>query len=330
MNMELLKTLLTAYGATSREGCVREVIKSAIVDYVDSMTTDAMGNLIAVKKGSGAGKRIMVSAHMDHIGLMVMDADENGFLRVYNVGTLHTDNIVAQHVVFENGVMGVVNADQGVKGELEVGHLYIDVGAESREEALALAPVGSIAVTAPRVTMLGKHRIASPALDDRIACWALVETLRALPADMDNEVIAVFTAQEEVGLRGATVAAFAVQPDMGIALDVTGLGDIPGHKSHLPMALGKGAAVKIMDKSLFCTPSVVSLMVQCAEENGIPYQREVLPMARTEAGAMQKTQGGVPAGGISIPCRYMHSAAEVVDLRDAQAAQKLLAAVLMK
>ena len=330
MNMELLTSILTAYGATGREGCVRGVIEKALSGHVDSMTTDAMGNLIATKKGDGTGRRIMLCAHMDHIGLMVMDAEKNGFLRVCAVGGVRPANMVAQHVVFENGAMGVVGADEGVKDALEMRHLYIDVGAESREEALAIAPIGEVAVTAPRVARLGENRIASPAMDDRIACYILAKTMLDLPENMKNEVVAVFSVQEEVGLRGAAAAAYSVNPDMGIALDVTGVGDVPGHKDHLPMKLGEGAAVKIMDRSVICTPAVVELMLTRAEENGIRCQREVLCFGGTDAGSIQKTRSGVPAGVISIPCRYIHSAAETVDLRDVEACLALTLACVVK
>ncbi|MBP3656041.1 MAG: M20/M25/M40 family metallo-hydrolase [Clostridia bacterium] len=330
MNMQLLESILTAYGATSREGCVRGVIAAALEGHVDSMTTDVMGNLIAVKKGSGEGKRIMLSSHMDHIGLMVMDAQENGYLRVCNVGGIRPANMIAEHVAFENGAKGVVGADEGVKDGLEIRHLYIDVGAESREEALAIAPIGEIAVMAPRMAKLGAHRLASPAMDDRIACFIQAQVMLDLPKEIQNDVVAVFSVQEEVGLRGAAAAAFSMQPDMGIALDVTGVGDVPGHEQHVPMALGKGAAVKIMDRSLICTPSVVSLLLDTAKEKEIPVQREVLPYGGTDAGAIQKTGCGVPSGVISIPCRYIHSAAETVDLRDVQAAHDLLLAVVGK
>lgn len=330
MNMELLTALLGAYGATSRETCVRRVIENALCGHVDSMTTDAMGNLTAVKKGDGTGRRIMISAHMDQIGLIVMDAEKNGYLRVHNVGTISAQRMANQHVVFENGVAGVVGADEDAAGEMEIRHLYIDIGAQSREEALSRVPVGEIAVLAPHFVNLGEHRIASPALDNRIACCLLAEMMANLPADMKNDVIAVFSVQEEVGLRGATTAAFSVQPDLGIVLDVTGVGDVPGHKNHLPMKLGAGAAVKIMDRSLICTPAVVDMMIACAEENGVPYQRELLPMARTEGGAIQCVRAGVPTGVISIPCRYMHSAVETVDLRDVQAAADLLRACVLK
>ena len=329
MTMELLTALLGAYGATSRESGVRKVIENALSGHVDSMTTDVMGNLIAVKKGDGTGKRIMISAHMDQIGLIVMDADKDGYLRVHNVGSIRPQSMIGQHIVFENGVRGVCCVEQGVEGETGIRHLYIDIGAQTKEEALLRVPVGEIAVLAPQFARLGEHRIASPALDDRIACLMLIEAMQNLPQGMKNDVVAVFTAQEEVITRGVTTAAYAANPDMGIVLDVTGVGDVPGHEDHLPTAMGKGAAIKIMDKSLICTPAVVEMMIACAEKSGIPYQRELLPMAHTEGGAIQRTRAGVPTGAISIPCRYMHGCTEMVDLRDVQAALDLLTACIM-
>lgn len=329
MNMELLTSILTAYGATGREGCVREVIARAIAGCVDSMSVDAMGNLIAVRRGDGTGKRVMLSSHMDHIALIVMDAEDEGFLRVTTVGGVPAPRMVAQHVVFENGVTGVVGADDDVKGDIKAEHLYIDIGADNREEALTRVPIGEMCVAAPRVARLGEHRLASPAMDDRIACYVQVELLRALPKDIKNEVVAVFSVQEEVGLRGAEAAAYAVKPDVGIAIDVTATGDVPGAKGHLPMKLGAGAAVKIMDSDAICTPSVVEMMLTRAREAGIPAQREVLPFGGTDAAAIQRSRGGVPSGVISIPCRYVHSPAETVDLRDVRAAIDLARACVM-
>ena len=328
MNMQLLENILTAYGPSGHEGRVADVIRAALEGHVDEMYTDVMGNLIAVKKGTGAGKRIMTSAHMDHIGLAVVDADENGFLRVCNVGGIRAAKMVSGHVVFENGVHGVVGADEKIKGEMQVSDLYIDIGAESKEEALSMVALGDMCVMAPRMTKLGEKRIASPAMDDRIACYVQVQAVLELDKENKNDVIAVFSVQEEVGLRGATTAAYAAAPDLGIAVDVTGVGDVPGVATKVPVSLGKGAAVKIMDRSLICTASVVEMMETLAKENGIAYQREVLPYGGTDAGAIQKSRGGVATGAISIPCRYIHSEAETVDLGDVQACVDLLKACL--
>ena len=326
MNMQLLENILTAYGPSGHEGRVADVIAEALKDRVDSLTTDVMGNLIAVKKGENGGKRIMLSAHMDHIGLAVIDADKNGFLRVCNVGGIRAAKMVSGHVVFENGVCGVVGADEKVEGELQVSDLYIDIGAESKEEALGMVSIGDICVMKPRLTKLGANRVASPAMDDRIACFVQAQALLELDENSKNEIVAVFSVQEEVGLRGATTAAYAAEPQLGIAIDVTGVGDVPSLKTKVAVKLGGGAAVKIMDRSLIATPWVVDMMETLAEKNGIPMQREVLPYGGTDAGAIQKTRGGVPTGAISIPCRYIHSEAETVDIRDVRACIDLVKA----
>ena len=320
MNMELLTRVLTAYGATGREGNVRAVIEKELAGHADSVRTDALGNLIAVRKGDGTGRRVMLSAHMDHIALVVIDADEHGFLRVCAAGGVPANKMVAQHVTFENGQQGAVGVDEDAPAELTIAHLYVDIGADSREEALARVPIGEFAVAAPRVASLGEHRLSSPAMDDRIACYALLEVFCALPDSMKNEVVAVFSVQEEVGLRGATAAAYSVEPDVGLALDVTATGDVPGAKRHLPMKLGAGAAVKILDRDMIATPWVVDRLLDLAKEKSISVQREVLPFGGTDAAAIQRSRGGVPSGTVSIPCRYVHSAAETVDLRDVQAA----------
>lgn len=318
MNMQLLNDILTCYGPSGHEGRVADVIAHALEGHADSLTTDVMGNLIAVRKGKAGGKRIMFSAHMDHIALAVIDADKNGFLRVCNVGGIYAKEMPYNHVVFGNGVCGVIGADEDVKGDLTVSDLYIDIGAQSREEALSMVDLGDMCVVMPRVTKLGEHRLSAPAMDDRIACYVLLEAMLSLE-ETNNEIIAVFSVQEEVGLRGATTAAYTVNPDMGIAIDVTGTGDVPKAKTKLAIELGKGAAVKIMDRSLICTPAVVEMMESLAKKKGITVQREVLPYGGTDAGAIQKTRSGVPSGAISIPCRYIHSGAETVDLRDVQA-----------
>lgn len=328
MNMQLLENILTAYGPSGHEGRVANVIAAALEKHVDSLTTDVMGNLIAVKKGTDGGKRIMISAHMDHIGLAVIDADKNGFLRVCNVGGIRAAKMVSGHVVFENGVCGVVGADEKVEGELQVSDLYIDVGAESKEEALSMVSVGDMCVMKPRMTKLGENRIASPAMDDRIACFVQAQALLELEGDCKNEIVAVFSVQEEVGLRGATTAAYAAEPQLGIAIDVTGVGDVPSLKTKVAVKLGGGAAVKIMDRSLIATPWVVDMMEKLAKEKDIPMQREVLPYGGTDAGAIQKTRGGVPTGAISIPCRYIHSEAETVDIRDVRACIDLIKACI--
>ncbi len=230
MLRDTLKTLLAAYGPTGSEHAVAEAVKTLLEGHVDSMRTDHMGNLIVEKFGSQEdGKRIMFSAHMDHIGLVVTNIEKEGFLRVSNVGGINPGLMRGRKVVFEDGTPGVCMIEPNTKGETKLPtmeQLFIDIGAENREEAEKLVQVGDMAVYAPDFIALGKHRVAAPAMDDRCACALLVEML-LYAEDQKNTIIGVFSTQEEVGLRGATVAAFNLEPDIGLALDVTGWGDTP-------------------------------------------------------------------------------------------------------
>jgi endoglucanase len=328
---DMLKKISTAYGPTGNEGCVAKVIEEMVAPYVDEIRYDAMGNLIVTRKGSGEGKRIMVSAHMDHIGFVVTHITEKGFARVHPVGGISKGNSVHRRIVFENGVSGVLAAEREANdlNDRDIGKLFVDVGASSREEAMELIRLGDFAVYAPEFFELGKNMVAGTAMDDRAGCAVLVETLKKLSeADARrNEVIGVFTVQEEVGLRGAQAAAYSINPDMGIALDVTHSGDTPkGVK--ISVRSGEGIAVKILDSSVICHPTVVRLMEDAAEKHGVKYQREVLTAGGTDAGAIQRTRGGIPCGVLSVPCRYIHSAVEAINMNDLTEGVKLLTAVL--
>lgn len=323
---ETLKKLLTAYGATGREDRVRDVIREMVAPWVDTVEEDAMGNLICTKRGDGA--RVMLAAHMDHIGFIVMDIDEKGFLRVQNVGGIRRNVSLNRHIVFANGVHGVVSHEiEGFKADDgSMAQLFIDIGAKNREEAEKKVCVGDVAVYACDIFELGDDLLASPAMDNRVGCAVVVEALKLLK-DCTNEVVAVFTVQEEVGLRGARAAAYSVNPDLGIALDVTLAGDTPkGYK--FPMAVGKGPCIKILDNSVICNPRVVALMEDAARRAGLETQREVLTRGGTDAGAMQQVRGGVPCGVISIACRYVHSACETISVSDAENCARLLAEIL--
>lgn len=321
MKDTLLK-LLNAYGATGREDTVAGVIREMVAPLCDEIAQDALGNLIARKRG--AGRRIMVAAHMDHIGFIVADIDENGFLRVSNVGGIHKVVSLNRHVTFENGVEGVLSYEQENfdANDRAMTGLFIDIGARSREEAEAAVSIGDVAVYAPDAIHLMGNRIAAPALDDRAGCAVAIAALRAL-GDCPNEVAFVFTTQEEVGLRGATAAAYGIDPAIGIALDVTPSGDTPKGLKY-PMALGKGVCVKIMDGYSISSPKIVRRLEALALESDIPCQREVLFAGGTDAGAMQQTRAGVPVATLSVPCRYVHSACEMVDLADLESAASLL------
>lgn len=323
MLRDTLKTLLSAYGPSGNEHAVAEAVKGLIAAHVDSMRVDALGNLIVEKYGTDEhGKRIMFSAHMDHIGYVVTNIEENGFLRVNNVGGISLNLSTARHVIFENGVEGVLYCEP-VKGEEKaMRHLFIDIGAESKEDAEQVVQLGDMAVYAPDYIELGDHRVASPAMDDRCCCALLCELLMYLD-EPRNTVVGVFSSQEEVGVRGAKVAAYSVNPDIGVGLDVTAWGDTPEVK--LPaVQLGKGAAVKFIDRSMIASPAVRDALLKAAEDAGVPAQREVLPFGGQDGSAIQHTRAGVPAGCLSIPCRYVHSPVETIDMRDMEGALKIL------
>ncbi len=322
MMLDTLKRLLAAYGPSGNERAVADEIKNMLSDTADSVQTDAMGNLIVIKRGAPGGKTIMLSAHMDQIALVVADVEEEGYLRVTPAGGVSLNMTAGHHVVFEGGVHGVV-MQQPLKGETAgMQHLFVDIGAENREDALRMVRLGDACVYAPELIPLGAHRFASPAMDDRCACAVLAELMLRLEQPK-NTVAAVFSAQEEVGIRGAATAAYAVRPDLGVALDVTAWGDTPEMK--LPaVKLGAGAAVKFMDRSMIASPAVRDGLIAAAERIGAPYQREVLPFGGTDGAAIQHSRGGVPTGTLSIPCRYVHSACEAVDLRDLDSALRIL------
>jgi putative aminopeptidase FrvX len=325
---ELIRLLASVYGPSGREHKVAEVIEGLLKGKVDSIRRDALGNLICEKKGrQKTGRRIMLSAHMDQIGMVVTHIEKEGFLRISNVGGLMVNNLRMRHVRFESGVEGVLVEQPLKHGETSnMQAFYIDIGAKDAEEAAKLVQPGDVAVFAEPCFAIGKHRLAAPAMDDRSACALLVSTMLDLPA-CPHTVIAVFSTQEEVGCRGSKTAAFSVEPDEGIALDVTLCGDLP-EDHRLAIEMGEGPAVKIMDALSISNPELVERLFAAAKRAKVACQREVLPFGGTDAGAMQLTRGGMPVCTISIPCRNVHSACEIVDLRDMEGAKKVLTAYL--
>lgn len=318
-----LKTLLEPWGPSGNEHNVADVIKTLLTGHVDSLRTDALGNLIVEKYGTDDNaKRIMLSAHMDHIGFVVTAIEKEGFLRVTNVGGISMDYSRGRHVVFENSVDGVLFCQPVKEGKPTLADFYVDIGAKDREEAESMVQLGDMCVYAPDVFSIGKHRISGPAMDDRCACALLVELL-LYTENQKNTIVGVFSTQEEVGLRGATVAAYGIAPDIGLALDVTGAGDIPEEK-YPAVNLGEGPAVKIMDRSMIASPLVRDMLFEAAEQAEVKVQREVLPYGGTDGAAIQHSRAGVPTGTLSIPCRYVHSSCETIDMRDMEDALKVL------
>ena len=319
--LELLKKVLKPVAPSGLEEPVAAVIREEVAPYVDSIETDALGNLICVKNGTEANpEKIMLSAHMDHIGYIVTGIEKEGFLRVTNVGGISPTMSLTRHVSFPNGVQGVVVSE--VSKDTAMKDLFVDIGAQDKADAETMVQIGDVCVYANDCFQLGANRVASPAMDDRAACALLIRFLQTVGATKQT-IIAVFSVQEEVGCRGAKVASFAKAPDKGIAIDVTAWGDTPGTKQP-DIKLGEGIAVKVMDHGSISNPDLREALLAAGAQAGVKTQREVLPFGGTDASAMQTSRGGIPVCTLSIPCRYVHSACEVVDLRDVEGGVALL------
>ena len=298
---DLWNTVAGAFGPSGREDAVRETIAEIAGAYIDDVTTDALGNLICRKKGVKNGKKLLFAAHMDSIGVVATYIEDKGFIRFSQIGGLYVGDLLNIQVKFANGTRGVISYEEKTPlKDLTLDNLFIDIGAKDAEEARKL--------------------------DNRIGCVTLLLMMEQLAdKEIENDLYFVFTAQEEVGLRGAGAAAFAVEPDAAIAVDVTDTGDLPEMKSAMAVELGKGPAVKVMDRSVICTPAVVDALEQAAKDCGVSAQREILLCGGTDTSALQKARAGVQAGAVSIPTRYIHSPSELCAVSDVEDAAKLLA-----
>ena len=320
----LIQKLVETQGPSGYETQIRSVVRAEIEPYADDLKVDALGNLI-VRKGKGAeeGIKIMLVAHIDEIGVMVTQVDANGFVRFTTLGGVRPYTCVGGRVRFLNGAAGVINMEplDDMSRMPTFEQLYIDMGCSSSEATPVR--VGDVATFDRPFLDLG-GRLVAKSLDDRIGVAVMIETLRQIKAT-PHQLYFVFSTQEEVGVRGATTAAFGIDPDLGVAVDVTGTGDTPRRtKVRMDVSLGKGPAIKVRDGGMLADRRVVDWMVKCAEQLSLPYQMEILEGGSTDARAMQLTRAGIPAGCLSIPCRYIHSPSEMVDFADVQNAVTLL------
>lgn len=315
--MEMLKNLTQGFGPSGREDEIRKIIKGYVKDYADEISEDVMGNLIVRKRGTG--KKIMLAAHLDEIGVVITFIDDNGFLRFSSVGGLNSKELLYSKVKFKNGVIGTIGTEKDNKDKL-IPKMYIDIGAKDKKEAEKLVSIGDMA------TFLGEFYqredvVISKALDNRAGCYVLIETLKS--AQSENDLYFVFTSQEEVGLRGAKTSAYSIDPDLALAVDVTDTGDTPNCE-EMAVKLGGGAAVKVMDRSVLCDRNVRINLIESAKRAGVSYQLEVMTDGGTDAGAISGTKAGVKTGGLSIPTRYIHSPSEMVSKKDMEGAVKIL------
>ena len=294
--------------------------------YCDEVKIDTLGNVICHKKGPG--KRLMMAAHMDVIGLIITHIDKRGFLRFGALGGFVPYRLIGARMKLENGMGGSVWCDEKAMEEkkleeISLNDLYLDIGAESEESARKMVQVGDVAMYEGEVQQVGQM-LLSPYCDDLIACAALLSAMSQVEKS-ENDLYFVFTVQEEVGLRGAATAAYAIDPDFGVCMDVTRTGDNPSEKAKMVVKLGAGPTIKIKDVSLLCNPQVIAHLREAAKEGDVPYQDEVLTAGGTDSAAIQKTRGGVLSGCISIPCRYIHSQNEMVSLKDVEQSARLMA-----
>ena len=341
MNFNLLKQLCETPGIPGQEVRVRDLVQAELTPLVDEIQVDAMGNLIARRrsKRTGNAPRVMIAAHMDEIGFIVKHVDGRGFARLQSLGFWDVRAMVAQRVDVHGrngetltGALVTANRPAHTQTPEErskvakMEDFYVDLGLTEAQAKAAIEP--GCMVTMARPTIQAGNAIMSKALDDRVGVFVMIEAIRAC-GDAGVEICAVGTTQEEVGCRGATPAAFALQPAAGIALDVTLAYDTPGAPDEQQVTrLGQGAAIKIMDSNSISDPRLVRHFRDVAERHNITHQLEVLDLGGTDAGSIQRALAGAPAITLSIPTRYIHTPNEMADAGDIEACIALLARYL--
>jgi putative aminopeptidase FrvX len=318
--------LVETLGPPGYEKAVRDLVQAEIKPFVEEMHVDALGNLISRKGQKGDdGLRIMLVAHLDEIGLIVTHIDEKGFIRFSPLGHYRPGVCLGNQVQFINGMRGIIGSermkrlDQAPSFE----QLFIDVGIKPTGDYPV--KVGDVAGFERPMIVLG-NRLVAKSMDDRTGIAVLIETLRKL-RKTPHELYFVFSAQEEVGERAAGAAAYAIEPDLAIAVDITSTGDTPGGRK-MDVGLGKGPAIKIRDVGMLSDPRIVRIMADTADKTGTPYQLEILETGTTDLRSIQMTGAGVPSGCLSIPCRYVHSPSEMVDFEDVEQTTHLLTELL--
>lgn len=341
LNFELLKRLCETPGVSGREDPIREIVTEELRSLSDEVRVDVMGNVIGIKNGDPNAPRVMIAAHIDEIGFIVRHVDDKGFLRLHPIGGWDPRAMMAQRVLVHG------HAGQTLRGVLmpavkpihlqtgdekdnkfKVEQFFVDLGLPV-EKVKELVEIGD-PVTMDRTAEIVGRNVVSKTLDDRLCVFVMLEALRLLQGKkIPSTLFAVATTQEEVGLRGAVTSAYSLEPNIGIALDVTLANDIPGLEGHNQITeLGKGCAIKIMDSSLICHPKLVRHFRDLAEREMIPYQLEILPYGGTDAGGVQRSRGGIPSFTLSIPTRYVHTVNEMANIEDIEGAIRLLAIFL--
>lgn len=331
-NVKLLAQICEVAGAPGYEQKVRELVLKNIKDDVDEIQQDNIGNVYAIKKGKDSSKRVMISAHMDEIGFIVKHIDDSGFLRFHTLGGFDAKTLTAQRVIVHGkkdliGVMGskpihIMTAEERNK-TVQLSDFFIDLGLPVEEVRKQVA-IGDVITRDRQLIEMGEC-VNCKSIDNRVSVYILIETLKLLK-DLPYDVYGVFSVQEEVGLRGASVAAHNINPDFGFGLDTTIAYDLPDSKPEEQITkLGEGVAIKIMDASTICDYRMIKFQKEIADKYKIKWQPEVLPMGGTDTAAIQRMgKGGAIAGAISIPTRHLHQVIEMAHKSDIEASVLLL------
>ncbi|NMB20679.1 MAG: M42 family metallopeptidase [Firmicutes bacterium] len=332
----LLARLTEANGAPGQEGEVRDLIRAELEAHVDEIKTDALGNLIAIKNPDAPGPRVMLAAHMDEVALMIVGIESNGYLKFRPIGGVDPRVLVAKSVVVGAkkvpGVIGSKPIHLQKPAERErpftIQELLIDIGAKTKEEAERLVKLGECAYFTTKYEEIGNGKIKAKALDDRVGCELAI---RLLQEDVSFPLIAAFTVQEEVGLRGAGVATYQVKPDLALVLEGTTASDVPGTDEHKhATTVGAGPCITVIDRVSIPYPPLVQELFALADEEGIKVQVRRNTAGGTDAGRIQMSEEGVKVATIAVPCRYIHSPVSVMSKDDYEGAYKLVKSYLKR
>ncbi len=336
--ISILQTLADLTGISGNEAAIRSAIKARVASHVDSLHVDALGNLITCKRGTAENPlRVLVTAHMDEVGLMVVGHTGEGGLRVEAIGSIPERLLPGTQVwIGKDHLPGVIGLqaihrahDNDNQKAAPLENLIVDIGAKNKDEAQEAAPLGTPLTFATRFREMGTL-VSGKAFDDRAGCAVLIALLQGerLPWD----VYGVFTVQEEVGLRGARVAAYAVEPHVAFALEGTLADDLPKEDKDVSPTteLGKGPAITVMDRSYTAAPRLLTHVLKTAQAESIPYQIKQPGISSTEAGSIYATRGGVPALTMAVPCRYIHSPRALLHPGDLENTLRLVRAAIAR
>lgn len=334
MLFENIRTLCEINGISGREQAVAAEIVRQIRKLADEVEIDNLGNVLAFKKGKERPlKKVMLAAHMDEVGLIVTSVTEDGLLRFSNVGGVNPKVAFGRRVwIGESRIPGVIGekpihlVDKEERGKaVPMDKMYIDIGAVNREDALAAVSLGDSVCFEGDYMEFGDGFVAAKALDDRVGCAILIEIMKE---ELPYDTWFAFTTQEEIGTRGAKAAAFATAPDISIIVETTASGDVSGVDNEKRVTvIGGGAVISYMDHGTIYDRPLYELAFQLAEENGIPCQTKTMIAGGNDSAAISVSRGGVRTVAVSVPCRYLHSPADMAKKADVEAVYQLTKAL---